>query len=249
MHRFHLPPDECQGSSLLLTGREAHHGLHVVRVRRGEIVTVLDGAGLELICEVAELKRDTINLEVRERHVIPPLPWQVTLVQAIPKGKLFDSILQKATELGAFRVIPLLSERVVTQFDEAKGENKLIHWRATAIEATKQCGSAWLPRIEAPVTPANLLARDERFDLPLIGSLESGSRHPREWFKEYTEKHGRKPCSVCVWVGPEGDFTSVEYDAARASGLLPIGLGRLVLRSDTAAAYCLSVLSYELQAS
>ena len=109
MHRFHLPPDECRGSSLLLTGREAHHGLHVVRVRRNETVTVLDGAGLEILCAVVESKRDTIRLDVRERHTVSPLPWQVTLVQAIPKGKLFDSILQKATELGAFRVTRLLA--------------------------------------------------------------------------------------------------------------------------------------------
>jgi 16S rRNA (uracil1498-N3)-methyltransferase len=248
MHRFHLPPAQCHGSSLLLTGREAHHGLHVVRIRRGETVLVLDGGGTELRCEAAELTRTTIRLEVRQRNVIPPLPFHLTLVQAIPKGKLFDSIIQKATELEACRIIPLLSERVVTQLDESQAENKLEHWRTIAIEAIKQCGNAWLPRIDEAVSPEDLLKRGEQFELPLIGSLEPGSRHPRDWFQAFAEKHGRKPESVCVWVGPEGDFTAAELAAARSAGLLPITLGRLVLRSDTAAVYCLSVLNHELQA-
>ena len=124
---------------------------------------------------------------------------------------------------------------------------KAAKWQLISIEAIKQCGSAWLPRVEPPLTPSQFFARNEGFDLPLIASLETGSRPAREYFRDFQAKHGRMPGSVCVWVGPEGDFTPAETEAIKAHGALPITLGRLVLRTETAAIYCLSVLNYELQ--
>lgn len=247
MHRFHLPPEQCHGPVLTLTGREAHHALRVLRLRRGDAVGVLDGAGGELHCEVSETGRHEMHLRVIERRLVPPLPWRLTLLQAIPKGKLFESIVQKATELGAHRIVPLLSERVVAHLDIARAETRTEHWRSVAIEAIKQCGSAWLPEIEAPVTPAEFLARGERFDLALVASLRDDARHPREYFHTFAAEHHHAPRSLAVWVGPEGDFTPAELDAIQAAGSYPMTLGRLVLRSETAATYCLSVLSYELQ--
>jgi 16S rRNA (uracil1498-N3)-methyltransferase len=221
----------------------------VLRLRQGDEVTVLDGAGGEYFCDVADQGRHDLRLRVVEKRIIPPLPWRITLLQALPKGKLFDTILQKATELGAHRIVPLLTERVVTQLDEDKAESKLEHWRAVVIEAIKQSGSAWLPEVMPPMTPAQFLARGEKFDLPLIGSLHAGARHPREWFRSFAAEHGRSPQTLCVWVGPEGDFTSGELDAAEAAGARPISLGRLVLRCDTAAICCLSLMQYEMQAT
>jgi 16S rRNA (uracil1498-N3)-methyltransferase len=188
-----------------------------------------------------------VELEVLQKNSIPPLPYQLTLVQAIPKGKLIESIIQKATELGATRIVPLISERVVTQIDEEASADKLEKWRQVAVESIKQCGSPWLPQIDPPLTPKAFLARGELFDLPLIASLQSDSQHPREWFKRFVAEKQRRPQSVCVWVGPEGDFTPAEMSSAKSAGTLPITLGRLVLRSETAAIYCLSVLNYELQ--
>ena len=249
MQRFHLPPDQCQAPTLILPEREAHHAHHVLRLRRGDGVVVLDGAGREMACEVDEIARRALKLKVREVKTIPPLPYRIALIQAIPKGKLFDTIVQKATELGASRIVPLLSERVTARLDDAQSLNKVEHWRQTAIESIKQCGSAWLPRIDAPLSPAEFLAQSEAFDLALVGSLQPGSRHPRALLREFQARHKRRPLTVAVWVGPEGDFTVNELDAIQGSGAQPITLGPLVLRSDTAAVYCLSVLSYELQAS
>lgn len=246
MHRFHAAPEFCRDTEIVLTGREAHHGLNVVRVRRGEQVAVLDGAGAEYQCDVAELAKHTIRLAVRQKVLIPRLPYQVTLIQAIPKGKLFDSITQKATELGVFRIVPLLSERVVIHLDDEKADTKAGHWRTTAIEAIKQCGCAWLPQIDAPTTLKDFLGRNEAFELSLVGSLQPGSRHPRHWFREFARAHGKPPGSVAVWVGPEGDFTTDELAVLQSAGVQPITLGRWVLRSETAAIYCLSVLNYEL---
>ena len=247
MHRFHLPPEACQGTTLTLADREAHHALHVVRLLRGERVSVLDVAGHEYLCDVREASRESVTLGVLHKNHIAPLPYHLTLLQAMTKGKAFEIIIQKATELGAFRVVPLISERVVSQPDKDEAANKVEKWRLIAIDSIKQCGSAWLPQIESPLPLKAFLAQHERFEMPLIASLQADRHHPREVLDDFRIEHGRLPKSVGVFVGPEGDFTSMEMDAIKQSGALPVTLGPLVLRSDTAAVYALSVLNYELQ--
>jgi 16S rRNA (uracil1498-N3)-methyltransferase len=247
MHRFYLPPDQIRSTVVILHRREAHHALHVLRIRPGESAIILDGAGHELLCEVQGVTRDEVQLGVKQRNEIPALPYAITLLQAVPKGKLFEAIIQKGTELGVQRIVPILSERVVPHLDSESSETKLEKWRLTAIEAVKQSGSAWLPALDPPVTLKDFLARNEQFELPLVASLRSDSRHPREWFAHFHTEHHRQPRSLCIWVGPEGDFSHAEMGAIRSAGALPITLGRLILRTETAAVYCLSILNYELQ--
>jgi 16S rRNA (uracil1498-N3)-methyltransferase len=142
--------------------------------------------------------------------------------------------------------VPLLTEHVVTHLDDENTGHKHEKWQQVAIEAIKQCGAAWLPKVEAPVTIEQFQARNEKFNLALVGSLQTERRHPRECFREFETKHGRLPRSVGVWIGPEGDFTLEELKAIQAGGALPITLGNLTLRVETAAIYCLSILNYEL---
>jgi 16S rRNA (uracil1498-N3)-methyltransferase len=249
MHRFYLPPQHASGTSLTLTGGEAHHALHVLRVRSGETAMVLDGAGQEYRCEVESCGRQLVGLRVLEQRQVAPPPFQVTLVQGLPKGKLIEAIIQKATELGAYRVVPLLSERVVIRLDKKEAAAKALKWQAVAIEAIKQCGSAWLTKVEAPIALADYLARADAAELAFVGSLKQSSKHPRLYFEDFLKQRNRKPRTVSVWVGPEGDFTPAEVEMIQARGVLPITLGPLVLRSETAALYCLSVVNYELQNS
>lgn len=249
MHRFFLPPGKCQGSLLALDEQESHHAATVLRLRPGDDVSVLDGAGTVLRCSIQSIGKKSVYLEVRERLQEPPLPYRITLLQAIPKAKLIESIIQKATELGVDRVVPLLTERVATQLVDEQAETKAEKWQRVAVEAIKQSGCAWLPRIEPPMSPMSFLESGEHFDLPMIASLLPGSRHPRDYFRAFHEKHQRHPESVAVWIGPEGDFTTEEVEAAIASGAKPISLGRQILRCETAATYCLSVINYELQAA
>lgn len=263
MHRFFLPPESCAGDALRIEGREAHHALHVLRVKHGESVVVLDGAGHEFLCEIADASRDAVTLRVRQKNSIPPSSCQITLWQALPRGKIIESIIQKSAELGAHRIVPLLTERVVIHLDEKERAHKQKKWQQVAVEAIKQCGAAWLPEIATPTPIEHVLAsrnaglrpglqpstfnpQPSTFELSLVGSLQAGRRHPRECFQEFQTKHGRLPQSVAVWIGPEGDFTPGELKLIQACGALPISLGGLVLRVETAAIYCLSILNYEL---
>jgi 16S rRNA (uracil1498-N3)-methyltransferase len=248
MHWFYLPPSEFRRSTLSLTGREAHHALHVLRVRDGDIVTVLDGEGRVLLCKAAGAKRDQLSLEIVEQRSSPPPPYKVTLAQAIPKGKLFEDIIQKATELGASRIVPLLTERVVAKPPSDETVHKVEKWTQVAIEAIKQCGSPWLPKIEPPMPIGDFLTLKPVPDLAFVGSLARDSQHPRHYFQEFTRTSVKNLESVSVAIGPEGDFTPQELSTLQSAGWIPITLGPLVLRTETAAVYCLSIINYELQA-
>lgn len=248
MHRFFLPPVQCAGPSLELVDREAHHALKVLRVRRGETVEVLDGEGKILRCTVRDAGRDRVGLEVFQSTVAPAPPFRITLVQALPKGKLFEDIIQKSTELGAFRIVPLITERVVSRFGHDEAESKTTRWRQVALEAIKQCGSPWLPRVEKPIEFEAFLARREAFDLAMFGCLRPAAQHPRSCFEAFVLEQKRLPGSLAFWIGPEGDFSPGEAALLEQSGMQPITLGPLVLRTETAALYCLGIANYELSA-
>jgi 16S rRNA (uracil1498-N3)-methyltransferase len=166
----------------------------------------------------------------------------------VPKGRTFEDIIEKATELGVSRIVPLLAERVVTRIEPEAVEAKLARWRQTAIEAIKQSGNPWLPKIDLPVAPAAFASAREGFDLAIIGSLLDPPQHLREHFRAFHQAHGRRPSSVAVWIGPEGDFTPAEIELAKSAGSLPVSLGSIILRCETAAICCLSAVRHELTA-
>lgn len=235
MQRLFLAGAEKGGPEWEIEGREAHHALHVLRVKRGEGIVILDGAGGEHLGELREAGRHSLTVRITERKQRERAPYQVTLFQALPKGKAFETILQKATELGAYRIVPLITERVVARAE------KLEKWQWVMIDAMKQCGNPWMPLLEPAQKFDAALRRVKDFELSLVGSLHEGRRHPREWFE------GRKLTTVAVWVGPEGDFTAGEMEALMSTGVKPMSLGRLVLRSDTAAISSLAIINHELE--
>ncbi len=255
MHRFYIPPTAWNPDALVLDEAESHHALNVLRLQEGEKIVVFNGQGTEATAQVVpgSTKR-AVQLQVLHKAKTPPLPCRITLAQAVPKGKNMDLIVQKATELGAAEIAPLLSERTVARLeDDESAAAKQGKWQATVIEAAKQCGQNWLPTVALPRAPKEFFGTMTRgaFDLMLIASLQSDSKHLRHLLEEYAAGHpaGGKPRSALILVGPEGDFTPAEIGLAKSAGCRPITLGPIVLRTETAAIYCLSVLSYELLTS
>ena len=247
MHRFFIPPEECHNNPIRLSEAEAKHARSVLRLREGDRVVVLNGAGKELLCQASEIRSEAVSLEVIQENDIAPLPFQITLYQAVAKGKAMDFIVQKAAELGAHRIVPVLSERSVPEWDETKAAAKVEKWRSVCIESIKQCGSAWLPTLEMPMKPSTAIEEARAAEVSLIATLQSDAKHPRAHIDAYASENGQAPKKLAIWVGPEGDYTPAEINTIR-TGALPITLGPLVLRSETAAIYCLAVLNYELQA-
>ena len=174
-----------------------------------------------------------------------------------------DLIVQKAVEIGASEIAPLISERTIVDLDAKDAEQKQAKWQQVAIEAAKQCGQNWLPRVQRPrkledffagveaAVPSRNLSRAAETAAPtpelrLIGSLQSDAQHLKKILADYASEHRHRPTSVLMLIGPEGDFTPAELALAKTYGCQPITLGPIILRVETAAIYCLSVLSYEL---
>ena len=247
MHRFYVAPKNWDPRALVLRGSESHHARNVLRMEAGDKLVLFNGAGRELTAEIASIADDEVRLRKLHEAETEPLRCRIVLGQAIPKGKNMDLIVQKAVEIGAAEIAPIISDRTIVQLDSESGLQKQAKWQQIAIEAAKQCGQNWLPRVHAPKKLAEFFSSsDQQFDLRLIGSLQPGAQHLKSILETYSTEHGVRPRSVLMLVGPEGDFTPAELALARRNGCQPITLGPIILRVETAALYCLSVLSYEL---
>ncbi len=248
MHRFFISPKNWNRDTLTLAGSEAHHARDVLRMRAGEKLVLFNGRGHEITAEIIDLGGDEIALRKLHEAETPPLPCRIILGQAIPKGKNMDLIVQKAVEIGAAEIAPIISDRTIVQIDSETAAQKQAKWQQIAVEAAKQCGQNWLPHVHAPRKLSELftIVTEESFDLRLIGSLQPGARHLKKILTDYSSEHQRGPRTVLMLVGPEGDFTPAELALARRHGCHPITLGPIILRVETAAIYCLSILSYEL---
>jgi 16S rRNA (uracil1498-N3)-methyltransferase len=247
MHRFYLAPNEWNKEPLVLTDSEAHHAGHVLRMQRGHKVVLFNGRGREITAEITSLDGTEVQLRKLHEATTPPLRCRITLAQAIPKGKNMELIVQKAVEIGASEIVPLISDRTVVKVDRESAAQKQAKWQTVAIEAAKQCGQNWLPEVALPTPVAQFLETTPLLHhLRLIGSLQADAVHLKQILAEYSAEHRERPASVLMLVGPEGDFTPAELSLARTQGCRPITLGPIILRVETAAIYCLSVLSYEL---
>jgi 16S rRNA (uracil1498-N3)-methyltransferase len=251
IHRFYVPPANWNPDALTLRDAEVHHARDVLRLERGDKLVVFNGEGREITAEIVDLARDEIRLRKLHEAQTPPLKCRITLGQAIPKGKNMDLIVQKAVEIGASEIAPLISERTIVDLDAKDAEQKQAKWQQVAIEAAKQCGQNWLPRVHMPRKLKDFFADAARFDLQLIGSLQSDAKHLKKILADYAGEDRHLPNAgpartVLMLIGPEGDFTPAELALARTHGCQPITLGPIILRVETAAIYCLSILSYEL---
>jgi 16S rRNA (uracil1498-N3)-methyltransferase len=244
--RAFAQPATADPTSLLLSREESHHLVTVNRARAGETVTAFDGKGSEWICSLESADRKKAVLKVRFAQKAKPLPYRISLAQALPKGTSMDAIVRKATELGAAEIIPLESERTQVHLDEDRSDRKIEKWQLAALEAAKQCGNPWLPEIRPVQNAGQFIETVKGYDLKLIASLQPGARSLKKVLSDFRSKGGQATFNVLWMVGPEGDFTPAELSQAKTAGFEPITLGPLVLRCETAAVYALSIASYEL---
>lgn len=245
--RAFCSPTTAEPSDLTLSAEESHHLVAVNRARVGDTVVAFDGRGSEWICELRSDRKNAAVLKVRFKQKLKALPYEITLGQALPKGQFMDAIVRKATEIGAVRIVPLESDRTQVHLDGDRSERKIEKWQTAALEAAKQCGNAYIPEV-SPVQNATAFMESARgFDLKLIASLQPGAKSLKSVLAAFRAAQARSPLKVLWLIGPEGDFTPAEMSLSQSAGFEPITLGPLVLRCETAAAYALSVLSYELQ--
>jgi len=241
-HRYYLAPGAWADDPALLSPEESHHLACVLRVAPGAAIDLFDGEGGVGRGEVVALRKAAVSVRIVARDREPAAARRVTLFQALPKGQGLDAIIQKAAELGAAAVVPVLSERVVQRPAPGRAAEREARWRRIALEAAKQCETAWAPRIGAVADVADVAMAAAGFDLFLVGSLRPDARSIKAVLRECSLAEG---ASVGLLVGPEGDLTAAELDKVQRAGAVPVSFGRLTLRVDTAAIFGLAAIAYE----
>lgn len=230
--------------AIAITGDDVHHLAHVMRAQIGDAITVVDAAGQAAEMVVTALTRDVVHL--RMQRVLPAETEgrEVVLVQALLKGEKMDFVVQKAAELGAVCVCPIVTEHVVVRYDAKKAAAKAARWQKIADEAAKQCGRRTLMRV-APVVSLTELLRDPAF----IGAADTATvfcYEQEERQSMRTVLGGTEARRVTLIVGAEGGFSPAEAAAVTAAGGQSVSLGHRILRAETASLTALAVTQYEL---
>jgi 16S rRNA (uracil1498-N3)-methyltransferase len=242
MHRCFIETKNWHKDRIVPTKDEAHHLVHVLRAEDGDRVAVFDGLGREARAIVSFGSGNDIELIIQDIGEASPRAVELTLIVAIPKGSRADLIMEKATELGVARIIPVISERVISRPHGKQAVKKVERWRRVAQAASKQCGTKWLPRIEEIAQFPAIIKTIPEFDAVLLGSLAEGVQPLKAAIANLQSKHLK---SIAVIIGPEGDLTGSEIEESIAAGAMPVSFGDLTLRVETAAIYAASILAYE----
>jgi 16S rRNA (uracil1498-N3)-methyltransferase len=231
--RVYVDTELRSGAIVELPRETAQHVAKVLRARTGDQIVIFNGDGREYAGAIDSIRGSRVTAAVSEGEGVDrESPLGVTLVQCIPRGDRMDFIVQKATELGVRRLVPVLSQRSVVRLDAEQSESKATHWRAVAVNACEQCGRTKLPVIDTPV--------------PLVNYLGSAAAAPRRLVLdpdiEPSDMPERIEGSVEIAIGPEGGFADEELEAFRLAGFVGVRLGPRILRTETAAIAALTWL-------
>src|ERR687892_780329 len=189
MHRFYIAPENWDPRVIALRGSEAHHARDVLRMQPADKLVLFNGKGRELTAEITNVAEHDIRLRKLHEAETPPLRCRIVLGQAIPKGKNMELIVQKAVEIGAAEIAPIISDRTVVQVDSESAAQKQAKWQQIAIEAAKQCGQNWLPHVHSPKKLADFFSASEQaFDLHLIGSLQPDAERFKKILNAYSSE-------------------------------------------------------------
>ena len=233
--RVYVETPVTAGKRLTIEGTAANHITRVLRLRSGAELTVFDGSGGEFGARIEEFRKDAVVVGVDEHRTADrESPLSLTLAQGISRGERMDWIIQKATELGATRIVPVFTQRSVVRLDDKQAGRKLQHWRAITVAACEQCGRNRLPDLATPVEffdvlPASFSPNAIRLLLSPHADLRIDDLRDIQ-------------SGVSVLIGPEGGLDEVEQEAAIAAGFKAVRMGPRVLRTETAAIAALTIL-------
>lgn len=243
LERFYVPVLSDNGD-LWINGQEAHHMLHVKRMRLGEKLLLFDGRGREATGRIVETKRGRACIALEDiDEVDREARIAVTLAFSVPKGKRAEFLVQKCCELGVRRLIPLECERGVVRLapegSHPKSSHKVERWRSIAVEASKQCGRTCITEITEVSPFSKLINSAGAYKLKLLASTGREAVALNRIVRGNPDPDG----ILCV-IGPEGGFTQKEIDLATGAGFVQVSLGPSVLRVETGAIAIVSMLLY-----
>ena len=238
MNRFYVP-FHAGLKNLWIDSSESHHIIHVKRLKIGDSIIVFNGTGDEFEAEIEDIEGNRVNVRINQQRTISKENIvEIDIAFAIPKGKRSHLLIQKCTELGVHKLIPINYARSVVKLKDDCSV-KIEKWQKIAIEASKQCGRNTITEIGNVVDFDNILNTSDSYDLPLFACSQSDSDNLKNTLQEHP-----KPNNILSFIGPEGGFTSNEMEMAKRAGCKFVSLGSQILRIETAAIAVSAILSY-----
>lgn len=245
MYRFYIDESQYDGRYVRITGSDVNHIVNVLRLKKDDWIVACNGHGMDHVGRIWDETQDTVTVLIEKS--VPTrteLSASLVLFQGIPKGDKMDLIVQKAVEIGAVMVVPVAMKRCVSRItDENKKKKKTKRWQAIAESAAKQCDRAVIPKVHEPVSFSEALKMAGELEYNLIPyELQEGMDVSK---KRIEAVKGKKSCGI--FIGPEGGLEKEEVEEAENAGILPVSLGRRILRTETAGMVMLSILMYILE--
>jgi 16S rRNA (uracil1498-N3)-methyltransferase len=239
MHRLYSD-QKVQGETITISDPSRLHYLRdVLRLKPGDHLTIFDSNGKEYLAAIRESDKKGISLSILKQLPVKSSPIKIAVACAIPKGSRMDEIVDKLTQLGVDVIIPMITERVVVKV-EASEEAKFERWRKVALSAVEQSHRTSFPIITNVMAVDEVLAKSKEYDIKLIPTLTGDRKSLKEVISRINPK------SILALIGPEGDFSPTEIEAALRHGFVPITLGDSILRVETAAVAIASFLRFTL---
>ena len=244
MYHFFVEQEQIGPETVTVTGSDVKHIKNVLRMKPGEEVLISSRDGGDYLCRVAELDADTVRMEIlNARESSMELPARIHLFQGLPKSDKLELIIQKAVELGAYRIIPVETKFTVVRLDKKKEEAKKKRWNAIAESAAKQSKRSRIPEVTGVRSFEEALKEADSHDLKLIPyECANGIKATRELIEK-----AAPGMDIAVFIGPEGGFAEEEIAKAKEAGILPVTLGKRILRTETAGLCILSALMLQLE--
>ena len=236
MYQFFVDPGQIQGKRIIIKGKDVNHIKNVLRMKAGDEISVSNGIDAfweeEIICELRFVKEEGMEL-----------PSKIYLFQGLPKADKMELIIQKAVELGAYEIIPVAAKRSVVKLDEKKAKSKILRWQGIAEAAAKQSKRGIIPRVHEVMSFRDAVSYSSFAQVKMIPyELAEGMEKTKQIIS------GLKPGeNIAVFIGPEGGFAEEEIEEAVKAGIIPITLGKRILRTETAGMTVLSILMYHLE--
>lgn len=239
--RFYLSPEDIQGGEAMLHGEEAHHVVHVMRMKVGERLILFDGEGREYQGVIREILKKEVAVSLHASAEEDPKRVSITVACALPRHSRIEQVIEKLTEIGVAAILPLSTERTILKIEGDREEKKLARWRRIATEAAKQSGAMRLPEISKVCSFSEVLGCSSEYDLAILLCPEGSPL--RECLG------AKKINKVILLVGPEGGWSERELEAATKRGWKSVSLGKNILKVDTACLVAASILHYVLDSS
>ena len=240
MRRFFLPSRQIHTNRGTIDGQELAHLRKVLRLKPGDRITVFDDTGWEHEAVIRSLAGAQGEIEILSSSQPPrESPFQITLAAGLTKGEKFDFVIEKATELGAHKIVPFTSTYSVPKLDERKIAARTERWRKIALSAAKQCGGTRVPEVLPLCTFKEMLIQPAHEGVKLFFWEKEAEQSLHEVYERQ-----RDAKAVTLAIGPEGGFSAAEANLAQSHGFKLVQLGRRILRAETAAVTALSLAQF-----